>query len=72
MIFETCGGPYAKLPGNIGGCTKMKPTADLEARIMNRLQTMNRGQTIEQFPNRVLQMLIMFGGAGALSREGRF
>jgi hypothetical protein len=26
----------------------MKPTADLEARIMNRLQTMNRGQAIER------------------------
>jgi hypothetical protein len=26
----------------------MKPTTDLEARIMNRLQTMKRGQTIEE------------------------
>jgi hypothetical protein len=26
----------------------MKATTDLEARIMNRLQTMKRGQTIEQ------------------------
>ncbi len=38
----------AKLPENMGGCNEMKPTADLEARIMNRLQTMNHGQTIEQ------------------------
>jgi hypothetical protein len=37
----------AKLPEKMGGCNKMKPTADLEARIMNRLQTMS-GQTIEQ------------------------
>jgi DNA-binding IclR family transcriptional regulator len=32
----------------MGGRNEMKPRADLEARIMNRLQTMNRGQTIEQ------------------------
>jgi hypothetical protein len=63
----------------MGGCNEMKPTADLEARIMNRLQTMNRGQTIEQLAtylgepqNKILAVLMPLQRVGyvTMSKSG--